>query len=132
MIRTFLAVTISFLIFSSCHKIGCDPGMMDQKFDVGFYRPPLMNPIAYYVSVDGGQKNEMPSPETSLSNVSCATTGLLHYSLSLGSHIITISEYGTTGNSHTLILSRNGATLDGTPLQLQSCNNGLSIVLSPV
>ena len=134
MIKAFSAIFISFVVFSSCHKGGgCDPGMMNQKFDIGVYRGPDMRPEADYVSIDGSQQTLITTPEGS-AGVTCSTTGILHYSLSLGTHTVTIylGANSSNGTSHTLILSKGGATLDGTQLSSQSCNNGLSVMIEDI
>jgi len=134
MIKAFSAVLVSFVLLSSCHKMGpggCDPGpggMMATKYDVGFYRGSDTRPESDYVSVDGGSQSLLSSPEET-SNVTCSTTGILHYSLLLGTHTITI-YMGNVGTPHTLILSKTGATFDGTQLPSQSCNSGLSAVIA--
>ena len=126
--KNFLAVAIFCIVFSSCRKIEYGLGLISPKYDVGFYMPDLRNFAAYYVSVDGGQITELPTPIAS--SINCSTPGILHYSLSMGTHTVVISAGGINGNSYTLILSKSGATLDGKPLQLQSCNNDLSVVIS--
>ena len=135
--KAFLAIVISFVVFSSCHKImiGCDPGpkMMNPKFDIGVYRGPDMRPEADYVAIDGGQQTLIPVAEGSVS-ATCSTAGILHYSLALGTYTVTIyyGANGTNGTPHTLILSKTGATYDGTQLPAQSCNNGLSAVIADI
>jgi hypothetical protein len=131
LIKAFLAILVSCVLLSSCRKImigGCDPGpgKMDTKFDIGVYRGPDMRPEADYISIDGSQKVEIATPEGS-ANVTCSTPGLLHYSLSLGTHTVTINT-----TKHTLILSQSGAMLDGTQLAPQSCNNNLSAVIEDI
>ena len=115
---------------------GCDPGPKPTavKFDVGFYRGPDMRPEVDYVAIDGGTQTIIPSPEGPSVTATCSTTGILHYSLPLGTHTVTIyfGANSTNGASHTLILSKTGATLDGTQLSAQSCNNGLSAVIEDI
>ena len=133
MIKALSAIAISFVVFSSCHKPGgCDPGMMNPKFDIGVYRGPDMRPEADYVSIDGSKQTLIPSAEGS--NATCSTAGILHYSLAFGTHTITVfyGVGGANGTSHTLILSKGGATYDGTKLSAQSCNNGLSAVIEDI
>jgi hypothetical protein len=139
MVKVFFTILISFVLFSSCHKMGpfgCDPGPKptNTKFDVGFYRGPDMRPEADYVAIDGGTQTLIPSPEGSGTAVTCSTSGILHYSLPLGTHTITIyfGANSSSGTSHTLVLSKNGATLDGTQLAGQSCNSGLSAVIEDI
>ncbi len=137
MIKFFFAILISVVLFSSCNKMGpfgCDPGPKptDTKFDVGIYRGPDMRPEVDYVSIDGGTKTVIPSPEGSVTTATCSTSGVLHYSLSIGTHTVTIylGANNANGTVHTLILSKTGATFDGTSLPAQSCNNGLSAVIA--
>ena len=139
MIKAFSIVLISLALFSSCKKWmigGCDPGPKptDTKFDVGFYRGPDMRPEADYVAIDGGTQTVIPYPEGSSVTATCSTAGILHYSLPLGTHTVTIYFGANSANGvvHTLILSKTGATLDGTQLSAQSCNNGLSAVIEDI
>ena len=105
--------------------IGC--GSPNMKYDVGFYRGPDMRAEADYVVIDGVKQ---PTQLPELANPTCTTSGVVHVSLSFGTHTIAIS----TGNQNqlqslTLILSDSGATLNGQALTKQSCNNGNSVLI---
>ncbi len=133
MIKAFSVILGSCVLLSSCHKImiGCDPGpKIDQKFDIGVYRGPDMRAEQDYISIDGSPKVAIATPEGS-ANVSCSTLGLLHYSLSLGTHTVTM-YIGANATQYNLVLSAGGATLNGTALPSQSCNNGLSALLEDI
>ncbi len=137
MSKALVVILLSSVLFGSCHKMGpfgCDSGPKptDVKFDIGVYRGPDMRPEADYVSIDGGTQTLIPSPETTSLNVTCSTPGILHYSLPLGTHTVTIyfGSNGANAAPHTLILAKSGSTVDGTQLPSQSCNNGLSAVIA--
>lgn len=115
----------------SCSKPHMDCHNMNGSYDAGFYRGPDMRPEADYLIIDGVNKGLLPFASGSEASANCSTAGLLHISLSFGTHTIGIQR-GTMVTNSTFVLSPSGVSCNGAAYPLQSCNNGMSFVMEDI
>jgi hypothetical protein len=128
MIKIALPALLVCVITTSCIKIhDCPKNNNSTSYDVGFYRGPDMRATADYVAIDGN-KISTQIPQVGGPDATCSTSGMIHVSVLAGSHIVTIYR-GDQGTNQTLVISTNGATLNGNLIPFQSCNNGHSLVI---
>src|SRR5665213_225130 len=127
MLKTIFFTAIVVLSLVSCKKHpGCDPGM---TYDIGFFRGQDARMEADYIFIDGvKQPNQIP--QISPGATTCSSPGIMHVSLSYGTHTIGIGFFNQNPSvTQTLILSSSGATLNGQSLPKQSCNMGNSVLI---